>query len=146
MRYLLAAAASSPQFSVTPAVSRVVVDHANRLHECVTNRRADKFEAAFQQIFAHGVRFRAASRQLMAFFPTIHLWFATDKSPNITVERSKLVLHIEKGLRIPNRRSDFQSVANDSRIRHQFRNFRFIIARDLLWIKAIERFAVILAL
>jgi len=33
----------------------MIIDHANRLHKRVTNRRADKFEAALYQILAHGI-------------------------------------------------------------------------------------------
>ena len=36
----------------------VIVDHADRLHEGVTNCRTDKLETALQQILAERVRFR----------------------------------------------------------------------------------------
>jgi hypothetical protein len=42
----------------------VVVHHADGLHEGVTDRRSNELEAAALQVFAHGVGFGRASREL----------------------------------------------------------------------------------
>lgn len=47
------------------ATDHVVINHAHGLHEGVTDRRADEFEAAAQQVFAHGVGFGRSRRDLI---------------------------------------------------------------------------------
>jgi hypothetical protein len=45
---------SSNRF-VPKTINRVIVYHAHRLHECITDRRTDEFEAAAQEITAQHV-------------------------------------------------------------------------------------------
>src|SRR5581483_7896926 len=52
------------EFGVAEAGHDVVVDHARRLHEGVTDRRADEAEAAALQILAHRPRFLRLGRDL----------------------------------------------------------------------------------
>ena len=41
---------------VSEAAHEVIVDHADGLHERIAYRRADEFEPAAKQVFAHGLR------------------------------------------------------------------------------------------
>src|ERR1700758_3473720 len=45
---------------ITKTLYRVVIDHADRLHEGVADSGTNKVEAAFLQILAHGIGFRSA--------------------------------------------------------------------------------------
>jgi hypothetical protein len=47
--------AISPKLAMPKAVGEVVIHHADRLHESVTNSWADEFEASREQLLAHAV-------------------------------------------------------------------------------------------
>lgn len=55
------AADSSTELGIPEAGDGVIVDHADGLHEGVTDGGADEAEAAFFQVFAHGVGYPSGS-------------------------------------------------------------------------------------
>ena len=122
----------------------MVVDHAGRLHQRVTDGRADEFESAFNQIPAHCVGFDCSRRQLSHSSPTILFRFAADKTPEVSVEAAKLFPDREKRFRILDRRRNFQPVAHDAGVAEQPFHIARAVARDLFRAKTVERLAIVL--
>ncbi len=101
---------------VTKTVRGVIVNHAHGLHVGVTNRTADKLEAAFFKILAHLIRLRRGDRDVFKFFPVIDNRFAIDKLPDV-VAKIAVFFHDGKiNAGIGDRRIHFEPVANDGRI------------------------------
>ena len=92
----------------------VIIHHAARLHKCVTNCRAHELEAAFFQVFAHGVGLRCSSRNLLVCLPEILEGRAADELPQVVIETSELFLHFEEGLRVGHGGGDFEAIADDA--------------------------------
>src|SRR5579884_571317 len=107
---------SAAQFPVSQASHEVIIDHADGLHQCVTNRRADKFESASQQVAAHRVRFGCARRHIAHAPPAILDRLAANETPEISVETSEFFLHREERLRVFDGGCDLQPVPHDSLI------------------------------
>src|ERR1041384_574013 len=82
------------------AGDEVIVHHTGRLHEGVANRRADEFEATFEEILAQGVRLGGARGHLLHRTPGVLDRLAADELPEVSVEAAKLLLHREKRLRV----------------------------------------------
>ncbi len=122
----------------------MVVDHAGRLHQRVTDGRADEFESALNQIAAHRVRFGCARRHLSHSSPTILFRFAADETPKVGVETAKLFPDREKRFRILDRRRNFQPVPHDAGVAEQPFHIARAVARDLFRTKSIERLAIVL--
>src|SRR5208282_4843628 len=101
-------------FGVAETLSGVVVHHPNGLHERIANSRADKFKSAPVQILAHRVRFPRARRQLPTRLSRILPRRSANKLPDVTIEAAEFLLHFEKILRIPYRRSNFQPISHDA--------------------------------
>src|SRR5690348_3744400 len=78
----------------------VVVHHPHRLHESVTDSRADEGEAAFAEVLAQGIRFGSAGRNLLHGLRSVFLRRPTDELPHIDVEASEFALHFQERLRI----------------------------------------------
>ena len=55
----------STQRLIAEAVHNVIVDQTHGLHEGIADCGPDKVEAALLEVFAHGVRFRRARRNLL---------------------------------------------------------------------------------
>jgi len=64
----------------------MIIDHADRLHKCVTDGCADEYESSVFQIFAHGIRLGCIGRYLGHFFPAILKGSSIDKLPDIGVK------------------------------------------------------------
>src|SRR5260221_10758312 len=80
------------------AILRVVVHHADGLHEGIADGRTDEAEATLEKILAH--RFRVL------------------EAPDVGVEAAEFLLHREEGLRVGDRAVDFQPVADNARVFH----------------------------
>ena len=128
------------------ARDEMVVDHAGRLHQRVTDGRADEFESASNQIVAHRVGFGCARRQLSHSSPTILFRFTADKTPEVSVEAVKLFPDREKRFRILDRRRNLQPVPHDSGVAEQPFHIARAVARDLFRAKTVERLAIVLPL
>src|SRR3954465_12417876 len=75
---------SCPRFA--KAGVKVIVDHADRLHEGIADRRADELEAALQEIFAKSVRLGGLRRHIAAAPPAVDARSAADEAPDVGVE------------------------------------------------------------
>ena len=64
----------------------VIIYHAAGLHVCVANCRAHELEAAFFEIFAHGVGFRRGGRNLLMYFPAVLKRRAANELPQVVIE------------------------------------------------------------
>jgi len=95
-------------------ISGVIVHHAHCLHEGVTNRRPDEFEASAQQVVAHPVRLSRPRWYLLKRAPLIHLRHSADKIPEISIEGPELDLNRQEGLRVAHRAVDFEAVPNNA--------------------------------
>src|SRR5258706_13818735 len=91
----------------------VVVHHPTRLHECIADGGADKFESAFQQVLAHRVTFKGASRKLGHRAASVDDRPAAHEIPEVAVKASELALDSENRLRIRDRGGDFKPVADN---------------------------------
>ena len=70
-KWFNASGRSALNLSVSEAIRRMVIYHADRLHECVTNRRPNEVESAALQIFAHGIGLLCACRKFPHGLPGI---------------------------------------------------------------------------
>src|SRR5215470_13955502 len=123
---------------VPEAIDHVIVDDTNRLHKCVTDGRSDKIEAAFLEIFTHGIRLRRSRRDLPQEFPCVDARASVDKFPDITIEAADLLLDFEKGSCVLHGGSNFQAIANDSRISQQSCNLSLGVMRNFCWVEFVE--------
>src|ERR1019366_6230044 len=124
----------------------MVVDHPRRLHKRVADGRTDKVETTFLEILAHRIRFGCMRRNLAANPPAIHARLAADKLPDVTIERTELLLHFKKRPRVGNRRLNLQPVANNPLIAKQSPHLARFIARDLCRVEAVKRSTIVVAL
>src|SRR5260370_1355118 len=70
-------------FAIAEAAGQVIVDHADRLHVRIDDRRADEAEPSALQIPAERVRFRRGGRDLPHHLPAIPLRTPADELPAI---------------------------------------------------------------
>jgi len=124
----------------------VIVDHADGLHEGVTDGGTHEAEAAGFQVLAQRIRFRGACRKLARRRPMVLLRAAAYELPHVTVERAEFPLHGEKRGRVGNCGRDLQPVAHNPSVAQKRPHFTLVVARDLRRIEPIERPPVILAL
>lgn len=101
------------------AICGVVIDHADGLHEGVADGGADEAEAAFFQVFAHGVGYWRECRKAREFFPIILQWLAVYEVPDVHVEGAEFFLDLQEGLGVADGGFDFQAVADDAGIFEQ---------------------------
>src|SRR4051812_26068933 len=131
-------------FRVTEAVQIVIVDHADGLHERVTDRRADELETALREILTQRIGDRRARGDRLSALSPQRL--AVDKAPHVVVETSELALHFAESLRVGDRGIDLQSIANDAGVVHQCGDFPFVVPGDLRGIETVKRAAIVVAL
>ena len=68
------------------ALDRMVVDHADGLHERIADDGADEGEPPSLEVFAHGVGFRRPAGNVFMCFPMIHHRVPSDESPDVLIE------------------------------------------------------------
>src|SRR5271156_2614177 len=124
----------------------MIIDHANGLHERVTNSGPHEAKAARLQILAQRIRFRRARRDILRSLPIIFLRAPAHELPNVTVERSELPLQSKKCQSVRNRRRDLQTVAHNSSVTQKRAHFTLVVPRDFLRIECVECAPIILAL
>src|ERR1051326_613367 len=131
---------------VPEAIRRVIVDHARRLHQGITNRRADELEAALDHVLAHRVGFFRFGRNIGQRPESIDDWFAADKLPQVTIERAELLLSGEKTTGVDDGGVDFEFVSNDAGVFEQTRNVPLGVTGNFLRIEAVECLTIVLSL
>ena len=77
---------SALQPVISKAVCCVVVHHADRLHECITDCRADEAESSLLKILAHGGGQMRCRRNLRHGFPGILFGNAVHITPEIRIQ------------------------------------------------------------
>src|SRR5439155_8928320 len=97
----------------------MIVDHADGLHEGIANGAADKLEAAFLQILAHGIGFGSFVGHLLDGFPSVLLGLMADKFPNVSIKSAELVLNGQKCFGVLYGGIDLESVSNDAWVGEQ---------------------------
>src|SRR5262245_4647683 len=97
----------------------MVVDHSNRLHEGIADRRTHKRETTLQQVSAHHIRFVRSWRHFSMCTPAVDSRLAADELPDVGVEAAEFVLNRQKGFRVLHGALYFQPVAHDAWIRKQ---------------------------
>src|SRR5687768_7331982 len=131
---------------IAEAVRGVVVDESHRLHEGVTDRRADELESPPEEIAAESVRFHGTGRNLPERTPATHERRSANEVPDIGVEAAELLLNGKEGLRISNSAFDLEAVANNPRVPQQPLHSRRREPRNLRRIEVQERITITLAL
>lgn len=129
------------QHRVAIAILGVVHDHARGLHQRVTNGRADERETSLFQAFAHLHSDRCHGRHLAAILEMIDHGFTANERP----EKPHRVLQRQPGLGIAPGRVEFETVADDAGVKHQFSDFRVAHLRHTLHVKAEQHLAITLA-
>src|SRR5258706_105341 len=98
---------------------QMIVDYSDRLHIGIDDGRADETEAPKLQVLADRVGQRRAGRRLLHASPEVLLRTPVHESPQICVERAEFPSDLEERARVADRRFDLETVAHDSRNRHQ---------------------------
>ena len=123
----------------------MVIHQADRLHEGIANRGADKLETAFKQVAAQRIGYSRARRNFLQRFPMIANGVSTDELPKVAVETPKLILNRKKGICVFDSRFDLEFIAHDAFVREEFLGFAAIITGDLERVEIIKSTAVVLA-
>lgn len=122
----------------------MIIDHPDGLHESIANCRADEIKTAVLQIAAQGVGFSGGGRNWRAAVSPQR--FSFHKFPNVRVETAEFFLHGQKRARVLNGGSDFQTIANDSFVVQQFRDFAPVVVCNFRGIEVVESSPVVLTL
>lgn len=124
-----------PATCVQIALRRVIVEYADPLQIRVDNRRADKLEAAFEQVFGYLVRQRGVGWYHRR--PAMH-GHTANEAPQVGIEPALVVTQAQVGARIGDGCGDFQAIAHDARISQQLRHLVRIVPGDLARIPVVE--------
>ncbi len=128
------------ELSVAVAVLRVIHDHARGLHQRVANRRADEGEAGLFQTFAHLHGDWRDRRHFGAILEMIDHRRAANERP----EKLHRVFQRQPGLGVAPCGVEFQAIADDAWIEHQFIDFRITHLRHTLDVEAEQHLAITL--
>ncbi len=128
------------QHRVAIAILSVVHDHARGLHQRVTNSRADERETGLFQAFAHLHGGRRHGRHFAAVLEMVDHRLAVDEGP----EKRHRILQRQPGLGIAPGRIEFEAIANDARIEHQFIDFGVAHLRHALYVEAEHYLTIVL--
>ncbi len=110
----------------------MVIDHADRLHVCVNDRRSHKSKPPDFQVLTEQLGFLRYGRDLAHLLPPIEDGFVSDKLPDVSVEAYEFFLHFQESLRVVDRGADLEFIADDIRVLQQALEIRFGIAGNLL--------------
>lgn len=130
------------QLRVAVAILRMVHDHARSLHQRVANGRADEGEPGLFQRLAHRQRFGGDRRDFAAILEMIDDRLIANERP----EQGHRVFQRQPGLGITAGGVEFEAVADDPRIEHQFVDFGVTHLRHPLHVEAKQHLAITLAL
>src|SRR4249920_2796128 len=86
LRGFLRISTASYSLHIPEAVDRVIVDHADCLHERVADCRPDELEASTLKILAQRIGLRRSRRNLHVPPPPVHARRPADKCPDIGIE------------------------------------------------------------
>lgn len=129
------------QRRVAIAILGVVHDHPRGLHQRVANGRADEGEAGLFQAFAHLHGDWRDRRDFGAILEMIDHRLTADERP----EKLDRVFKRQPRLGIAPGGVEFQAIADDPGIEHQFIDFGVAHLRHALYIEAEQHLAISLA-
>lgn len=129
------------QQRVAVAILRVVHDHARGLHQRIANGRADESEAGLFQAFAHFDRLGRDGRDFGAILEMIDLRHTADKRP----KKRHRIFQRQPGLGIAPGRIEFEAIADDAGVEHQFIDFGVAHLRHALHVETVHHLAIMLA-
>ena len=129
------------ELRVAVAVAGVIHDHARGLHQRVANGRADERETGLFQSFAHRQRFGGDRRDFAAILEMIDDRLVVNERP----KEGHRILQRQPGLGIAAGGVEFEAVADDPRIEHQFVDFGVAHLRHALHVEAEQHLAITLA-
>src|SRR2546430_3903680 len=75
---------------MSKAVDQMVIDHPDRLHVCIDDRRTHEGKATVLQIVAHGVGLGAARGDIAFGSPAVLDRATVDEAPLVRVEAAEL--------------------------------------------------------
>lgn len=130
------------ELRVAVAILGVVHDHARGLHQRVANGRADEREPGLFQGFAHRQCFGGDRRDFAAILEMIDDRLIANERP----EQRHRVLQRQPGLGITAGGVEFEAIADDPRIEHQFVDFGVAHLRHALHVEAEQHLAITLTL
>ncbi len=129
------------ELRVAVAILRVIHDHARGLHQRVANGRADERKPGLFQAFTHRHSFGGDRRDFAAILEMIDDRSVADERP----EERHRILQRQPGLGIAPGGVEFETVADDPRIEHQFVDFGVAHLRHALYVEAEQHLAIALA-
>ena len=86
-----------PLFFMEPAIDKMIIDHADSLHEGVHDRTADKSKPPLLEILRQSIALWTRGRDVRRALPAIDNGGAFHELPDIAIKRSKLVLDRHEG-------------------------------------------------
>ncbi len=128
---------------MTKTVRRMIVDHADRLHERVADRCSYKFKTPFFQIATQAIRNRRRNRYVVHSPPTVLQGSAVYELPQVAIKGSKFRTHIQNPLGVGNRRLNLESVSDDAYVFEQGVHLAFIVTGNYGGVEPIERAPII---
>lgn len=129
------------ELRVAVAILGVIHNHARGLHQCVANGRTDEREPGLFQGFAHRQRFGGNRRDFAAILEMIDDRLVVHERP----EQRHRILQRQPGLGITTGGVEFEAIADDPRIEHQFVDFGVAHLRHALHVEAEQHLAITLA-
>lgn len=127
---------------ITEAVCGVIMNEAGCLHVSVDDRAAHETKPAFLEVLRKGIALGRRGWEVGQVGPSVDLWLAVDKSPDVRVKRAEFFLDLEEGLGIGDGRLDLETITNNAVVLEQFPFFSRIESRNFTRIKSSERLAV----
>src|SRR6185312_5883274 len=79
------------------AVYRVIVDHADGLHESIHDGAANEFETTALEVFAHSIGLSRKCWHLPGRRPGVASRLALNKLPKVSIQALEFVLHCQAG-------------------------------------------------
>src|SRR5579884_2120247 len=124
----------------------MIVDHADGLHERITDGRSHERKAAPAQVFAQRIRNGRARGDVARRSPARNDRASVDETPNVPIEAAELFAHRKQGARVGYRGEHLRAIAYDSGIAKDSLAAPFRETRDGSGFEAREQRAVPLAL
>src|SRR5881628_29036 len=126
------------QRAVAETGPKVIVHHADGLHEGIADGGPDEAEPALLQSFAHGDRFAGARGQVAQGASAVLLGRSTDKAPEKRAERASPGLELEEAAGVRDRGLDLLAVAHDARVLEELSDFLAIVPYHPVGIESLE--------
>ena len=123
---------------MTKAIDKVVIDHADGLHQGVADGGSDEFESPLAHILAHYERFRAGGRYLVQALPVVLNGTVIYKGPDIAVKTAKFRLDLQESICIGDKGPDLEVVADNFLVLQQRLDFGLVIAGHQVRIEPVK--------